>query len=277
MQGEIMQDYYVYGHYTVNADQLFYIGKGTGYRFKSTTNRSKDWLEFTKENKWYYKIIENNLSEEEALRIESELIQKNSNTVLNKNINNKVKIIPDFSELFYYDETSPSCLYWVRDNTGVNGIVYNKKDSLVGSVDKDKNVWKIVVDGKKYYIHRIVYTLHKRLDSNLVIDHLNGDSLDNRICNLEAKTQKNNSRNCKKSSANTTGVVGVSFRIKNKDGKEYPCFTAHYQDNRKLITKTFSVIKYGKEEAFRLACQWRKEQIEQLNADGAGYTDRHGT
>ena len=39
----------------------------------------------------------------------------------------------------------------------------------------------------------------------------------------------------------------------------------------------FSVEKHGNEEAFRLACEWRSEQIRLLNEQGAGYTERHGT
>jgi hypothetical protein len=35
--------------------------------------------------------------------------------------------------------------------------------------------------------------------------------------------------------------------------------------------------KYGKEEAFRLAVEWRAARIKELNEQGAGYTERHGT
>ena len=34
--------------------------------------------------------------------------------------------------------------------------------------------------------------------------------------------------------------------------------------------------KYGKEEAFRLAVEWRAARIKELNNQGAGYTERHG-
>ncbi len=277
MQGEIMK-YYVYGHYNKCDNQLFYIGKGTNNRLKSTTSRSIAWIDHTNSNEWYAEIIHANLSEDEALAIEKKLIEENYKTILNNNTNNKVKVLPDFSSLFYYNESSPSGLSWLDDNIGINGILYNRKDTTVGSIDCSKNMWKIVVNGKKYYIHRIIYSLYSDLKTDQVIDHLNGNSLDNRITNLQAKTQKENCRNIKRSSINTTGYTGVSFRVKKKYDKEYACYTSYfYKDNGKLSTKTFSVLKHGKEEAFRLACQWRKEQIEQLNANGAGYTDRHGT
>ena len=39
--------------------------------------------------------------------------------------------------------------------------------------------------------------------------------------------------------------------------------------------KSFSVYKYGREEAFRLACEVRQREIEKLRLLGFDYTDRH--
>ena len=64
---------------------------------------------------------------------------------------------------------------------------------------------------------------------------------------------------------------------KNKHRKS-EMWNAHYVDlNGCSKNKYFSIIQHGKDEAFRLACEWRKEQIELLNLQGAGYTERHGT
>jgi arabinogalactan endo-1,4-beta-galactosidase len=69
-------------------------------------------------------------------------------------------------------------------------------------------------------------------------------------------------------------VNGVS-RCSNGAGNFY--WKACWIDvNGKSRGKSFSISKCGEEEAFRLACDYRNQMIEQLNAEGAGYTERHG-
>ena len=60
------------------------------------------------------------------------------------------------------------------------------------------------------------------------IDHINGDGLDNRLCNLREVTQQQNCQNIRKApSHNTTGFMGVSYF---KAGKK---FSAHINLNGK--------------------------------------------
>lgn len=53
---------------------------------------------------------------------------------------------------------------------------------------------------------------------NMVVDHINGDVLDNRRENLRITTQKNNSRNSKVNINNTSGFTGVRV-VHLKDGR----------------------------------------------------------
>lgn len=71
--------------------------------------------------------------------------------------------------------------------------------------------------------------------------------------------------------SNSTGVVGVCLQ-QPKSGER---FSAYWYDN-KVKSKSFSTHKYGYEEAFRLACEYRTKMIEELNAQGAGYSPTHG-
>ena len=71
---------------------------------------------------------------------------------------------------------------------------------------------------KMYLVHRIIWVLtYGSIDLTLVIDHLDGDPLNNEISNLSLKTHKNNSRNQRQHSNNKTGVTGVSLMC-NKNG-----------------------------------------------------------
>lgn len=80
------------------------------------------------------------------------------------------------------------------------------------------------IDGKSKTVlmHRLILDVPK----NLVIDHLNGDGLDNRRGNLRICTSRENSRNKKIQKNNTTKYKGVSrfndkkYQVKIKvDGK----------------------------------------------------------
>ena len=110
-----------------------------------------------------------------------------------------------------------------------------------------------------------------------VIDHLNGDSLDNTITNLRAVDQCVNRRNTRSYTSNTSGVTGVSARV-NQTGKGENCyFMATWWDlSGKQKVKYFSIAKLGIMVAFRDAVIHRQKMIEELNAQGAGYTERHG-
>ena len=62
--------------------------------------------------------------------------------------------------------------------------------------------------GKKYRLHRIVWLItHGEWPEE--IDHINGIRTDNRLCNLRSVTRRDNLRNRRIGSANTSGVMGV--------------------------------------------------------------------
>lgn len=71
-------DYYVYAHYlNANDTTPFYIGKGCRNRAYSKSGRNKEWNELvTKNNGYVVKIIKENISEKDALLLETKLIEK---------------------------------------------------------------------------------------------------------------------------------------------------------------------------------------------------------
>lgn len=81
-------------------------------------------------------------------------------------------------------------------------------------------------------------------------------------------------RNRKKSKNNKSGKTGVIWA----KGKGSPGWQAFYMcpQTRKKRTKYFTIKKYGDAEAYRLASEWRDAMIDEINAQGAGYSSSHG-
>lgn len=60
-----------------------------------------------------------------------------------------------------------------------------------------------------YYLHRLIMGLEK--DSKLVVDHINGDGLDNRKQNLRVCTIAENARNSRRKQKGTSKYRGVYY------------------------------------------------------------------
>ena len=88
--------------------------------------------------------------------------------------------------------------------------------------------WKQVgIKGKTYQAHRIAWYLHHGFDpQNAFLDHINQDSLDNRICNLRLVSHSENNWNASgRLSNNTSGFRGV-YKHK-QSGKWAACMSVH--------------------------------------------------
>ena len=73
---------------------------------------------------------------------------------------------------------------------------------------------------------------------------------------------------------NTSGKAGVQLH-KRKGVPVY--YSACWNDmEQRRCSKYFSIKEHGEQEAFRLACEYRDEQIRLLNEQGAGYSESHG-
>lgn len=64
------------------------------------------------------------------------------------------------------------------------------------------------INGKQIPLHRFL----KHPKNNMVIDHINGDKKDNRLCNLRECTKSENAFNAKLYNINSSGHKGVWFR-----------------------------------------------------------------
>lgn len=75
---------------------------------------------------------------------------------------------------------------------------------------------QVRIDGRSYRAHRVIWLMvFGEIPEGMVIDHVNGDTNDNRLSNLRLAQPKDNNKNTDKPSHNTSGYKGVS---KKKNG-----------------------------------------------------------
>jgi hypothetical protein len=144
----------------------------------------------------------------------------------------------------------------------------NKYFALVDDEDFEelnKYNWHVTIDKRNHiYACRHDYRdgkcistprMHRMImdcPPNLVVDHINGDGLDNRKENLRICTHLQNCHNRGKSKNNTTGYKGVGFR------KDRQVFIARLRYKRKLL----QLGEYKtKEEAFEVYKQKATELL----------------
>lgn len=74
------------------------------------------------------------------------------------------------------------------------------------------------IEGTKPQRRRVV-RMHVEImnpPAGMLVDHINGDTLDNRRCNLRVCTKGQNQMNMRRNSRNTSGYRGVHWNKKNK-------------------------------------------------------------
>lgn len=74
----------------------------------------------------------------------------------------------------------------------------------------DKGYLKTKVNRQKIPVHRLVWFMLYGYMPH-VIDHINGDTLDNRLSNLRDVDYQGNARNTKVNKESKTGIMGVSW------------------------------------------------------------------
>lgn len=187
----------------------------------------------------------------------------------------------NWCDIFVYDPTAtPSCVRWKNDIRGgqYGGFLKAKEGTVAGSIHTRSNshYTSVTVPHKRtnWNVGRVIWIMNNGyLPKEFVIDHIDGNPLNNNITNLRAVTQTHNNRNATIRKDNKTGTVGVSFNCCNITG--ITRVVGKWREDGKIQTRSFSVQKYGLLPAIEMAIAVRKTKLSDLNDIGYGYTDRH--
>lgn len=108
------------------------------------------------------------------------------------------------------DKSRLTTLFDYNPETGA--VIRRSNRKVVGS-DCTNGYKNVYVDGKKYYVHRLIWVLiYGELDQSKDIDHINGIRDDNRLENLRIATRSENMQNERKARLSnlSTGELGIS-------------------------------------------------------------------
>lgn len=84
-----------------------------------------------------------------------------------------------------------------------------KAGSKAGTL-RSNGRYQTCIKGKIYFNHRIIFMMHKGYVPDL-IDHADGNPMNNKIENLREATQSQNMMNCKNVENKSCGIRGVTF------------------------------------------------------------------
>lgn len=144
-------------------------------------------------------------------------------------------------ELFDYDQIT-GILTWKYTRGG------RVKGTVAGTKRKDGYI-VICIEKRFYLAHRIAWVCVTGELPVRLIDHINGDPSDNRICNLREATDAQNSANAKIQSNNSSGIKGVCFnKSKNK-------WMARIDINRRTVHLGYFVDKEEAGEFYDLVAR----------------------
>lgn len=78
------------------------------------------------------------------------------------------------------------------------------------------------MDGAKLYVHRVIWEMHNGpIPEGMMVDHIDGDGLNNRLNNLRLVTMTGNGRNARRPSTNSSGLSGVIWVARARKWRAY--------------------------------------------------------
>lgn len=182
-----------------------------------------------------------------------------------------MELLSTVLEAFRYD-SQEGALYWSFERpihhfktTGAHRTYLGRfSGKRAGCVVKIGNVEynQIRLQGKLYLEHHLIWLLeHGELP--MMLDHEDGNGLNNQIVNLRLADKTLNGQNCRMKCNNTSGVTGVYFHNQNKNWVA----EGHWTEGgvpRKRSLGSYATI----EEAAKAREAWTDSRV--------SFTERHG-
>lgn len=130
-------------------------------------------------------------------------------------------------ELLHYEHDTGTFYWKVRKKQSKRRV-----GQIAGYVMKDSETLSyrvIKIDGRLYGAHRLVWLYITGCHPKAMLDHVNGDGLDNRFENLREASRMQNACNRRLDGRNTSGFKGVFWH------KRHNKWISKIQVNRKSI------------------------------------------
>lgn len=232
--------FYVYGHFTKDTDELFYIGKGTAGRYLSTLDRSKSWQSVVADRGFVARILHSDLIEFDAIEKETQLIKEQliCNPLLVNSVKRFNKVTLDLevaNDIFEYDELSPSSLVW--------------KSTKKPAGWKTKKGWQVESRGVSIPVHRVVYLITQgTIDWDNPIDHIDGNPFNNNKDNLQNVSVKINNKN-----RIIKNETSIPFLHRKERNGVFDSYLVKFDLMGKRISIYFYLFEYQTEEQTRVA------------------------
>ncbi len=205
----------------------------------SSVERINECKSYTNFHNYKYNIRKESSSKQERKRVVNEYIEKEDYYLLH--------IINLKNEEVY---------------TKIDKEDYERVSNYKWSLKKEKYGERITSNDRKLekqYLHQFI--LGKA--EGKVIDHINRDPLDNRKSNLRHTTPSINSTNARARTESKTNIRGVYYR-KARPGIAKESWICEWSENGSRHSKSFSIVKYGNDEAFRLATELREQKLKEM-------------
>lgn len=222
-----------------------YVGEGTLDRAYTKSRWDQPtWMEVFSDTPPIVEIVAKDLLKKDAEDLELKIRDLYEDLINNPHATKKAKeiLFDHISKYVYYDDTSPTCIRWISDMKNKA-----KAGSPAGHIPKSSNKHKycyVEIGGEAYAVHRVVWVLHnKTLSTTDMIDHVDGNKLNNCIENLRITDAKKNSHN-RLGKIPNSGFRNIGAHRRN--GEIY-CYIVSWSEfeHSDRQWKLFSLSEYG--------------------------------
>ncbi len=147
----------------------------------------------------------------------------------------------------------------MSNSTSSDWVEIQLTQGLFAKVDAEDAVsvgafkWRSTIRATGAYAVRAVRTsdgrrtcmyMHKFITGYAITDHINGDGLDNRRCNLREATRSENMHNMRRPSDNVSGYKGVCWDRRTSSWKSYIRFNGRYKQLGRFPNPIDAAVAY---------------------------------